>query len=307
MQTTRLSSWRRPLVEATLITAFVLGLFTYWFAVADRYVVFLYGHTAPGIPLTQPFDAITRSRTWMAGLVAAGAVLVLYAAINWLGGRIAARRGRSFGAPSPWRVWALGALPLAVGIPAITMTVNSPTLPLSLAAACVAATLAGLAVALPAGRWAAERPGDLAWLAADGLGLVPALLLLRAVELPGRGLSVSPVVAWGAAIGGLVAGALWLALMGVLRRRRRRESPGAVALFVAGLALSYLLLPLAHYLLAVPPGFRYISNAANFFAVNPLIQLLALLAAATLAAGATALRQRGYKRRAPAARPEMVE
>ena len=35
---------------------------------------------------------------------------------------------------------------------------------------------------------------------------------------------------------------------------------GAVALFVAGLALSYLLLPLAHYLLAVPPGFRYISK-----------------------------------------------
>ena len=307
MQTTRLSSWRRPLSEATLITAFVLGLFAYWFAVADRYAVFLYGHSAPGIPLTQPFDALTRSRHWMAGLVAAGAVLLLYAAANWLGGRIASRRGRSFGAPAPWQVWALCVLPLAVGIPAITMTANAPTLPLSLAAACVAATLGGLALALPVGRWAAERPGDLVWLVADGLGLVPALMLLRAIELPGRGLSVSPAVAWGAALGSVVAGALWLALVSLLRRRRRREPPGAVVLFAAGLALSYLLLPLAHYLLAGPPGFRYVSDAANFFAVNPLIQLLALLAAAALAAGATALRRRRDGRRAPAARPKMVE
>ncbi len=143
-------------------------------------------------------------------------------------------------------------------------------------------------------RWGegAERPSDLLWLAADGLGLVPALLLLRAVELPGRGLSVSPAVAWGAAIGGLVAGALWLALVGGLRRWRRRPSPNALALFLAGLALSYLLLPLAHYLLAGPPGFRYLSDAANFFAVNPLVQLLALLAAAGLAVAAVALRKR---------------
>ena len=310
MQTTQLSSWRRPLVEATLITAFVLGLFAYWFAVADRYAVFLYGHTAPGIPLTQPFDALTRSRYWMAGLVAGGAVLLLYAAANWLGGRVAARRGRAFGTPGAWRVWqlwALCALPLAVGIPAITMTANAPALPLALAAACVVATLAGLAVALPVGRWAAERPGDLVWLAADGLGLVPALMLLRAVELPGRGLSVSPGVAWGAALGSLTAGVLWLALLSLWRRRRRREPPGAMALFAAGLALSYLLLPLAHYVQAGPPGYRYISDAANFFAVNPLIQLLALLTAAALAAGATALRRRGYERRAPAARPKMVE
>ncbi|MBP6787983.1 MAG: hypothetical protein KA170_10385 [Candidatus Promineofilum sp.] len=292
MRTTHSVPRWRPLLDAALITLFVLALFFHWFGLANRYVLFLYGHSAPGIPLTQPFDAMTASRYWMSGLVAAGAVLLLYVAANWLGGRFAAQRGRSFGAPSPWSVWRLCALPLAVGIPLITMTVNAPTLPLSLAAAATATTLAGLAVGLPAGRWAAERPGDLLWLAADGLGLVPALVLLRAVELPGRGLSVSPVVAWGAAVAGLVAGAVWLGLLGFLRRRRRREAPGAVTLFAAGLAHSYLLLPLAHYLLAGPPGGRYISDAANFFAVNPLIQLLTLAVAAALAAGATAVRRR---------------
>jgi hypothetical protein len=171
------------------------------------------------------------------------------------------------------------------------MTVNAPTLPLSLAAACAAAALVGLAVALMPGRWAAERPGDLIWLALDGAGLVPALLLLRAIELPGRGLSVSPAVAWFFAIGGVVGGAVWLALMSVLRRWGGQESPRAAAVFLAGVALSYLLMPLTHYLTAGPPGFRYISNSANFFATNLWLQLLAFAAGAGLAFAATWFRR----------------
>ena len=139
MRTTHSVPRWRPLLDAALITLFVLALFFHWFGLANRYVLFLYGHSAPGIPLTQPFDAMTASRYWMSGLVAAGAVLLLYVAANWLGGRFAAQRGRSFGAPSPWSVWGLCDLPLAV--------------------VAAATTLAGLAVALPAGRRAAERPG----------------------------------------------------------------------------------------------------------------------------------------------------
>jgi hypothetical protein len=179
------------------------------------------------------------------------------------------------------------------------MTVNTPTLPFRLAAACAVTTLAGLAVALAPGRRAAERPGDLLCLAADGAGLMPALLLLRAVELPGRGLSVTPAVAWSFAVGGLVAGAVWLVVMSFLRLWRRKEMPGAGALFLAGIGLSYLLMPLVHYLIAGRPGFRYISDAANFFAFNPGVQLLVGIAAAGLAAGATAFRSRIDRRRSP--------
>lgn len=291
MNTTRHDN-RRALLEAALISLLVLALFYYWFAVADRYIVFLYGHTAPGIPLTEPFDAITSSRYRMAGLVAAGVVMTLYVMANWIGGRLAHRRGVSFGTPPWWQVWAFCLIPLAAGIPAITMTVNAPTLPLSLAATCAATALAGLAVALLPGKWAAERPDDLIWLTLDGLGLVPALLLLRAIELPGRGLSVSPVLAWTFAIGGLVIGALWLALLSVLRRWGDRPSPGAAAIFLAGVGLSYVMTPLAHYLTGGPPGFRYISNSANFFAVNPLLQLVAFVAAAGLAVAAVWFRRR---------------
>ena len=87
------------------ICLFVLGLFYYWFAVADRYAIFLYGHRTPGIPLAQPFDAMTRSRYWMAGLVAAGAVMVIYTAFNWILGRLAIRRGQNYRPPAWWRVW----------------------------------------------------------------------------------------------------------------------------------------------------------------------------------------------------------
>jgi hypothetical protein len=140
--------WRSALAAALPISLFVLGAFYYWFAVANRYVVFLYGHVAPGIPRAEPFDEITSSRHWMAGLVVSGAVMVIYTGLNWVLGRIGARRQRDYAPPPWWQVWTLCAILLSVGIPLITMTVNSPTLPPALAAACVGATLAGLALAL---------------------------------------------------------------------------------------------------------------------------------------------------------------
>jgi hypothetical protein len=281
-------------LEAGLISAFILVLFYYWFGVANRHIIFLYEHTTVNIPRAQPFDAATSSRYWMAGLVAAGAVLVLDVGLNFLLGRWAAWRKRTY-TPAPWRrVWALIAVPLLLGIPAITMTVNTPTLPPGLALAATATALTGLGLALAPGRWAAQRPGDLAWLAADGLGLMPALLFLRALELPARGLSVSPTVTWVAAIGSVALGAAWLAGMSLLRRWRHRPPPTALALLAAGLALSYVLMPLLHHLLGPPPGYRYITAASNFFAFNGWLQALVLAVAAALAFGVTSARQRWF-------------
>jgi hypothetical protein len=284
--------WGPALAAAVPLCQFVLGLFYYWFAIADRYVIFLYGHTAPGIPLAQPFDAMTRSRYWMAGLVAAGAVMVIYAAFNWVLGRIADRRGQNYRPPAWWRVWTLCVLPVIVGIPAITMTHNTPTLPFGLAAACVIATLAGLALALLPGEWAARPPVDLIWLAFDGMGLMPILILLRSVELPGRGVSVSMPLGILFAFGGLLAGMIWLGIMSGMRAWRHRPTPSAIALLAAGLCLSYLLLPLVHHLFATPSGRRYISTASNFFAFSLVLQLVVFAVAAGIAVGVTRLRKR---------------
>lgn len=287
MRNSGYANWRLPLLEAMFISIFILGLFYYWYGLANRYIVFLYGHTAVGIPHAQPFDEMTSSRYWMSGLVAAGAVMALYTAANWLRGQVAAWHKKHFTPSTWWQVWLLGAIPIGIGIPAITMTVNSPTLPPALAAACVVATLLGLAVALLPGKWAAERPLELTWLVADGVGLMPALLLLRVVELPGRGLSVSNSAAWLFAIGGLLAGSFLLAGMSMLRIWRHKETPSAGALLLAGLGLSYVLMPLVHHLLATPPAYRYISTASNFFAFNLGIQFLAVIVASGLAVAVT--------------------
>lgn len=279
--------WRTTLVFSGTISLFILGLFYYWFGVADRYAVFLYEHLG-----ATPFDEVTSSRYWMSGLVACGMVMTLYTGANWLIGRIAALRRRPYRAPAWWHVWGCSLPPLAIGIPAITMTVNSPTLPPSLAAACVLATLVGLALALPPGGMAATRPVDLIWLALDGLGLVPALLLLRTLELPGRGLIALPT-ALVVSVGGTIAGAIWLLIVARLRTWRRRTSPpGALGFYIAGLALSYLLMPLVHHLVATPRGFRYITTASNFFAYSLPLQVAALLVAGALASLATRICRR---------------
>jgi hypothetical protein len=287
----RQARWGAALGRAVPIALLVLGLFYYWFAIADRYVIFLYGHTAPGIPPAQPFDEMTSSRYWMCGLVASGLVMLLNTAVEWALGRWAASRRQAYAPPAWWQVWVLCLLPLTIGIPLMTMTVNTPTLPPALAALGVAATLAGLALALWPGAWAAQRPRDLLWLTGDGVGLMPTLLLLRAIELPGRGLMVTVPLAVLAAVGGTLLGIGWLVVMTGLRAWRRQSLPKACEVWGAGLALSYLLLPVVHHLLATPPAYRYISTASNFFAFNVGLQVLVFVVAAGLAVGVTRLRQ----------------
>lgn len=275
-------NWGRALLHALPVSIFILLLFYNWFAVADRYAVFLYDHLG-----AKPFDVTTRTRYWMAGLVADGAAMTLYVAWNLVAGR----RRRDY-RPPPWsQVWALCAPLLAVGLPFITTRFNCPTLPADLAAFATAMTLLGLALTLLPGEMAARTPGDLAWLALDGLGLVPALILIRALELP-EGAIISREMAWIVAFGSVAAGAAWLGLLSWLRRWRGKSAPPAHVLFLAGLALAYLGLPLTHYLFATPRGYKYITTAANFFAIDGRLQLLILSVAALLAGGATCLRQR---------------
>ena len=69
-------SWQLAIYSATPVSVLILGLFYYWFGVANRYDIFLYGHTTKGIPITQPFDVLTSSRYWMAGLVGSGIVML---------------------------------------------------------------------------------------------------------------------------------------------------------------------------------------------------------------------------------------
>ncbi len=266
------------LFHTTSLTLFLLALFYKWFALDDRYAVFLYEHLG-----ATPFDAVTTSRYLMAGLVACGAVMLLYLTLNVA----LARRVANYRAPAWTRVWATSALPLGIGIIWITTTQNAPTLPLPLALACALVTLAGLAFALLPGALAAENPRVLAWLALDGFGLIPTLTLVRGIEMADRGLAIGAPMLYALALGSIVFGAVWLLGTSAVRARRRIATPSAHAIFIAGMCWSYLALPLAHYLFATPANFKYITTASNFFAENLALQAVILVVAFLLTFGAT--------------------
>jgi hypothetical protein len=271
--------WLAAVLHAVCVCLLVLGLFYDWFVVANRSVIFLYGHMGAA-----PFDEFTSGRYWMSGLVASGIVLVVYTSANWLLGRIVGLRYGIYCPPKWWQTWCLCVVPLGLGILTITMTFNWPTLPWANALACVAATLLSLPLALAPSSLAAQHPAELGWRVLFGLGLLPSLLLLRAIELPGKGFASAPA-AYGMAFGGLLAGALWLAGLTWLRAKRRRPPIGPGRLLASGLCLSYVLLPLIHHLVFTPPDYRYISASSNFFAFDPGIQLLSFGVTVLLAVG----------------------
>jgi hypothetical protein len=284
----RFTPWRSALVHALPVAALVLGLFTYWFAVADRYVVFLYNHDmGPLYPDTSPFSRVTSSRYWMAGLVASGAVMVLYTAPSWALARLRA----GYRPPAWWRVWAMCAVVLLVGVPALTLTVNAPRLPLGHAARVTLVTLLGVGLALWPGRLAAERPGELLWLAADGCGVMLVMLNLIHVEKVGRWLARGGIWWVRMMVVSLVVGVAWLFFMTGLRWWRRRRVPKAGAVWVAGVCVSYLLMPLVHHVVGTD-GYFYISDSDNFFTQNGAVQLAVWLVSGGLILAVTRLRQR---------------
>ena len=279
------SSWLTALGFALPSAVLLIGLYYYWFAIADRYTIFLYYHEmGPLVADTSPFSRVTASRYWMTGLVAAGLLMVLYVGANLALGRLKA----IYRAPDWWRVWLLTAVPLAVGLILITTTQNQPSLTLNLALDTTAVALLGLALAYIPGRTAAEDPLELLLLTVDGMGLMFLMLtLISAGRIRGwleRGSTLFVIMFLLA----LAISLIILALNTVIRVWRRR--PGRwQSVFIAGLCVSYLLMPLIHYL-GFTDGYFYITDTDNFFARNLLLQTAAWLAALLLAYGSTRLR-----------------
>ena len=278
---------RAVLLHALPIALLVLALLAYWFGRADRYLVFLYYHDmGPLVPDTSPFSPVTASRYWMSGLVAAGFVLVLYASLNWLFGRL--REGY---APPPWALVWLICLPLLLlGIPLITMSLNSPVLPWDHAARVTFAALAGLALALPPAPLAARRPSELLWLLADGCGL--SLILATLAQLDDIVRWTANGLDWRAAlsISAFALGLAWLLFLTWLRAWRGTAVQFVLPVYMAGICVAYLLLPLAHYLF-FSDGYFYITDSDNFLAGSIPLQLLTWLLTAVLVWALVSLRR----------------
>ena len=281
--------WRQELLFAAPIVAFVAVLFYVWFAVLDRYFVFLYNHPMGSGFDTAPFGWVTAGRYWMSGLVAGGAVMVLYTAIVFVLGRVS----RTYRAPAWWRLWIACAIPLAIAIPAIVMTVNDPVMPPANAVQITVATLAGLALAVMPGQVAARRPAAFALLIVDGFALASLLLSLIRLESYSSWLARGSTGYIAMHLVLIIAGIALLLVMTVFYRRwRRTEIPSATACYVAGIDVAYLLLPLCHHLFGSGDTFVYISDAGNYFARSLPLQIGVWLVVALIAVGTTRLRTR---------------
>ena len=268
-------------ISAAVIATVISSLFWYWFAVANRYHIFLYNHLG-----ATPFDERTRSRYWMSGLVADGAAFLVYGLFNWLIARVAGIGYKHYHPPTWSRIWLLLVLPLIAIILFITETQNYPTLPFGLAVTVAIITVMALIPALAPGAIVVEQPKKFIGLTIIGAGLIPAFLLLRMIELPGAHLT-SASTAYPLAIGGTLAGAIWLMGGTCILRSYFKLSLRWEELLLSGVCWSYLLLPLVHYLLLTPPAYHYISVSQNFFAVHYKVQFFCWGAAVTLSIIAT--------------------
>ena len=202
----------------------LLYLFVLWFALRDRYQIFLYYHDM-GVGFdTSPFGAVTTGRYWMTGLVASGLVSLLYLAAALMGGYLL-----PYTRPPRWhRLWLSCAVPLVVAIPAIVMTVNEPTLPLSNSLQVTAATLVGLALALRIGELVIRRPlRGVVWLLADGSALAMLLIAFTSLQNFPRWLSSGNTGFISGVIAFTFVGLGILALTTVLRTWRRVPMPAA--------------------------------------------------------------------------------
>jgi hypothetical protein len=265
--------------------ATVLVLFCTWFGIRDRYIVFLYFHDmGPRFPDTAPFSAVTASRYWMAGLVAAGIVMCLYVGVNLLVGRL----WPGYRPPAWWRVWLVAAALVAVGIPLVVMSVNAPRLPWLNAAQVTLAATVGLGLAVAPAGLAARQPGRFFLLVVDGGAaagvLFGAEFTLRVLEMAQRG-AARPL----AILGVWTAASLMLLLAMTVVYARRPPPPPAWQLAVAGLCVAYLLLPAVHHL-GFTDGYYYITTADNFFADTWPLQVLAWLVTASVILAITWLR-----------------
>ena len=284
--------WRAAIAPALSIAAPMLALIARWFATRDRHIVFLYHHDMGALyPDTSSFSAVTASRYWMAGLVAAAVGGALYLMLMGVLGRLRPPASGGSKKPDGRRVAALAGALLVVGVPAITMTVNAPTLPALHAARVTLAALCGLAIAVWAGDLAYERPVDWLWLAADGLGLSCLLLMLISVERLGRWSARGAtmyVVMMAIMVG---VGLVWLGVVTAAGWFLRRRASRLRDLLLAGLGVSYLAMPLLHHTVGTD-GYFYISDSANFFADHAWVQGVVWLVVAGFAWGLMGFRQR---------------
>lgn len=244
---------------AILMILISLGVYTYLFIYADRKVVFLYSHLG-----STPFDAMTSGRYWMAGFVLSGFLTLFYLIIKLMMKLL-------FPNTHPrWKtIVQLSFLPLFLGILIITMNFGEPHLTFSLALSSAATLIIGLIIGFSVVDDLILHFQSTKNYLITGFGLMPFLSLFRTLELPAKGIlswSTSILVTIFSMIGGL----LWVFTAYLLIEKNK---PPLIKVLTGTLAITYVALPVLHYLLATPEGIPYITTSGNVFAQDMVLRI----------------------------------
>lgn len=248
------------IVISLLIISISLGVYLYLFNYADRKVVFLYDHLGH-----TPFDSVTSGRYWMTGFILSGFLTIIYLIIKLLLKLISGEDN-----PSWKTIIKISILPLIPGILIITMNFGEPKLPFLLAISSAFTLIVGLLIGLSIVDDLILNFKSTAKYLITGLGLVPFLIFFRALELPGKGIltmKISLVVA----IISIVVGLFWLFMAHLLTRKNKTSF---IKVITGTLAITYLGLPVLHYLVATPKGIPYITTSGNIFAENIALRII---------------------------------
>ena len=258
--------------HSSSISVVVFAFYYLWFVFLDRRLIFLYGHMHHS-----PFDVFTASRHWMTGLVVSGVILIFYTGANLL----IKKFRHSYQLPDWKIVWQYSCLILILPLLALLTFTGKPPMPVLLSLWILVILFIGLKLALYVSNFIVTDFRQSMWLFFDGLALAPILTViapsiaygLRRSSLQGMYILILPLVVIG-------LGLFWFLIMTILLKRFRQPYPSLVNTFLSGLTMSYLLLPLVHYVGSRPGYVRYITNSENFIPNNFWLQVVALLIAA---------------------------
>jgi len=223
-----------------------------------------------------PFDLFTASRHWMTGLVASGIVLITHTVFNL----IVKKLNRNYHLTEWKSVWKYSCLILSLLLFGILIFTGKPPMPVLLSLWILVILFTGLRLVLYASNFIVTNFRQSIWLFFDGLALSPILTILspsiayglRRSSSQGTYIIILPLVVIG-------SGLFWFWIMTILLKRFRQPYPSLLNVFLSGLTISYLLLPLLHYLESRPGYVRYITNSENFIPNNFYLQILAFLVA----------------------------
>lgn len=251
----------REIIISIFVTIMSIVAYLYGFVFADRKNIFLYEHLG-----SKPFDQITIGRYWMFGFVAAGFICIVLFLILIVQ-NVASKRRIELNLTS---ITKYVTIPLLILITVIVTNLGEPTMTFSISISTAFALIFALVIGI-------SFVNDLTtkWLTTlihlfIGVGLIPFVILFRALELPHKGiLSMNKAVS--ILLITLMLGIIWVIITKWLFRKKEIRE---ILILKGIVAICCLGLPVTHYLMTVVEGHPYITSSDNFFADNIFLRLI---------------------------------